>query len=159
VASLARVRLGIDPDLKITGPLFDRLQSLKEGNALRLVSREPRSSTECSPYFQSELLEKCDLLGLSLTLQSPVKARLIRRRKHRRRPAKLVARIRNEPQRLLKLRSRISSFTRNRPRWMSQGMNVQVRFDVPENSARLLLQRLAKIALFRRGSGMRFVHA
>jgi hypothetical protein len=26
-----------------------------------------------------------------------------------------------------------------------QGANVQVRFDVPENSARLVLQRLAKV--------------
>src|ERR1051325_11067382 len=66
VASLARVRLGIDPDLKITGPLFDRFQSLKEANALRLVSREPEHLPKMfPPVFQDELLAGSDLLGLS----------------------------------------------------------------------------------------------
>ena len=147
VASLARVRLGIDPDLKITGPLFDRLQSLKEGNALRLVSREPAKLDRMfSPIFNSELLEKCDLLGLSLTLQSPVKARLILKAKTPEAAGELVARIRNEPQRLLKLAESDFLFYAQPPEVDVQGMNVQVRFDVPENSARLLLQRLAKIA-------------
>ena len=147
VASLARVRLGIDPDLKITGPLFDRLQSLKEGNALRLVSREPAKLDRMfSPIFNSELLEKCDLLGLSLTLQSPVKARLILKAKTPEAAGALVARIRNEPQRLLKLAESDFLFYAQPPEVDVQGMNVQVRFDVPENSARLLLQRLAKIA-------------
>ncbi|PYI93262.1 MAG: hypothetical protein DME97_05855 [Verrucomicrobia bacterium] len=146
VASLARVRLGIDPDLKITGPLFDRLQSLKEGNALRLVSREPAKLDRMfSPIFNSELLEKCDLLGLSLTLQSPVKARLILKAKTPEAAGELVARIRNEPQRLLKLAESDFLFYAQPPEVDVQGMNVQVRFDVPENSARLLLQRLAKI--------------
>src|SRR5213079_1418098 len=130
VASLARVRLGIDPDLKITGPLFDRLQSLKEGNALRLVSREPAKLDRMfSPIFNSELLEKCDLLGLSLTLQSPVKARLILKTKTPEAAGELVARIRNEPQRLLKLAESDFLFYAQPPEVDVQGMNVQVRFD------------------------------
>jgi hypothetical protein len=146
VASLARVRLGIDPDLKITGPLFDRLQSLKEGTTLRLVSREPaKIGRMFAPIFNSELLEKCDLLGLSLTLQNPVKARLILSAKTSEAAGELAARIRNEPQRLLKLADSDLLFYVQAPEVDVQGANVQVRFDVPENSARLVLQRLAKI--------------
>jgi hypothetical protein len=146
VSSLARVRLGIDPDLKITGPLFDRLQSLKESSTLRLVSREPaKLGRMLSPVFNSDLLENCELLGLSLSLQNPVKARLILTAKTSEAAAELAARIRNEPQRLLKLADSDLLFYGQPPEVDVQGANVQVRFDVPENSVRLVLQRLAKV--------------
>jgi hypothetical protein len=145
VSSLARVRLGIDADLKITGPIFDRLQSLKEGTALRLVSREPAKFERIfSPIFNHELLDQCDLFGLSLTLQNPVKGRLILTAKSTQAAGELAARIRNEPQRLLKMSDSDLVFYAQPPEVEVQGTNVQLRFDVPENTARLLLQRLAK---------------
>ncbi len=146
VASLARVRLGIDPDLKITGPLLDRLQSLKESSAVRLVSREPaKVGRMFSPIFNSELVEKCDLLALALSLQNPVKARLVLTAKTSEAAGELAARIRNEPQRLLKMADSDLLFYAQPPEVDVQGANVQVRFDVPENSVRLVLQRLAKV--------------
>src|SRR4051812_4460908 len=146
VSSLARVRLGIDPDLKITGPMFDRLQSLKESNALRLVSREPTKLGRIfSPIFSNELLENCDLFGLSLTLQNPVKARLILRAKSAQAAGDLATRIRNDPQRLLKLINSELLLSAQPPEVEVQGADVQLRFDVPENTARLMLQRLAKV--------------
>lgn len=145
VASLARVRLGIDPDLKITGPLFDLFQSLKESNALRLVSREPAKLARMfPPIFNSELLDAADLLGLSLTLQNPVKARIILKAKSTQAAGDLAARIRNEPQRLLRLQDSDLLLYMQPPEVEVQGANVQLRFDVPENSARLILQRLAR---------------
>jgi hypothetical protein len=145
VASLARVRLGIDPDLKITGPLFDRLQALKEGNTLRLVSREPgKLGRIFLPIFRNELLENCDLFGLSLTLQNPVKARLILQAKSAQAAGDLATRIRNEPQSLLKLADSELLMFAQPPEVDVQGADVQLRFDVPENTARLMLQRLAK---------------
>jgi hypothetical protein len=145
VASLARVRLGIDPDLKITGPLFDLFQSLKESNALRLVSREPAKLARMfPPIFNSELLDASDLLGLSLTLQNPVKARIILKAKSTQAAGDLAARIRNEPQRLLRLQDSDLLLYMQPPEVDVQGANVQLRFDVPENSARLILQRLAR---------------
>jgi len=147
VATLARVRLGIQPDLKITGPLFDRFQSLKETNALRLVSREPRKlSSIFQPTLNNELLDGTDMVGLSLTLQSPVKARLILQTKSAEAADDLAARIRNEPQRWLRLQDSDLLLYQQPPEVDTQGGNVQVRFDVPENSARLLLQRIAKTA-------------
>jgi hypothetical protein len=146
VAALARVRLGIDPDLKITGPLFDHLQEFKEANALRLVSREPSKLDRMfAPVFNPELLEKCELFGLALTLQNPVKARLILKAKSSEAADELAARIRNEPQRLLKLADSDLLFYAQPPGVEVQGTGVQMRFDVPENSARLVLQRLAKV--------------
>jgi hypothetical protein len=145
VASLARVRLGIDPDLKITGSLFDRFQSLKEGNALRLVSSEPEKLPKMfPPIFQNELLDASELLGLSLTLQNPVKARLILTAKSTQAATDLAARIRNEPQRLLRIQDSDLFLNLQPPEVEIQGTSVQLRFDVPENSARLLLQRFAR---------------
>lgn len=146
VAALARVRLGIDPDLKITGPLFDLLQEFKEANALRLVSREPSKLDRMfAPVFNPELLEKCELFGLALTLQNPVKARLVLKAKSPEIAANLATRIRNEPQRMLKLADTELLFNAQPPEVDVQGTDIEVRFDVPENSARLVLQRLAKV--------------
>jgi hypothetical protein len=147
VASLARVRLGIDPDLKITGPLFEGLQSLKEVSTLRLVSREPANLGRMFiPLFNNELVQNCDLFGISLALQNPVKARIILRTKSAQAAGDLAARIRNEPQLLLKMANSELLFYAQPPDVEVQGANVQLRFDVPENSARLVLQRLAKIS-------------
>jgi len=41
VKELVLVRLGMKPDLKITGQLFDRFQALDRDSALRLISRDP----------------------------------------------------------------------------------------------------------------------
>jgi hypothetical protein len=145
VVELASVRLGISPDLNITAPLFDRFQSLKDWSALRLVSREPGTlSRMFSPLFDKELLENSSLLGLSLSLQNPVKARLILTAKSNQGAGDLAARIRNEPHRLLKLQDSELLLYVQPPEVEIDGPNVQVRFDVPENSARLILQRLTK---------------
>lgn len=146
VASLARVRLGIDPDLKISGALFDRLQSFKEGNAIRLVSREPaKLGRMFSPVFNNELVDNCDLFGLSLALGNPVKARVTLKTKTAQDAGDLAARIRNEPQRLLRLPDSDLLLYMQPPEVEVQGANIQLRFDVPENTARLFLQRLAKV--------------
>ena len=147
VAELARVRLGISPDLKITGPLFDRFQSLKEWNALRLVSREPAGLSKMfASIFEKELLDASALLGVSLNLQSPVKARIVITAKSAQAAGDLAARIRNEPQRLLKLQDSELFFNAHPPEVEQEGAEVQLRFDVPENSVRLILQRLAKVS-------------
>src|SRR5437763_3304691 len=146
VAALARVRLGIDPDLKISGPLLDTLQSLKESSAIRLVSREPaKLGRMFAPIFNNELTDNCDLFALSLTLQTPVKGRLILKTKSAQAAGDLAARIRNEPQRVLKVADSELLLYAQPPEVDVQGADVQLRFDVPENSARLILQRLAKV--------------
>lgn len=146
VATLARVRLGIDPDLKISGPIFDALQSLKESSAVRLVSREPSKLNRMfSPMFNNELVDNCDLIAVALTLQSPVKARIILKTKTPQAAADLGARIRNEPQRLLKIADTELVLFVQPPEVEVQGAVVQLRFDVPENSSHTILQRVAKV--------------
>jgi len=146
VATLARVRLGIDPDLKITGPMFDALQTLKENSALRLVSREPDNLARMFfPMFNPELLENCDLVALALSLQNPVKAKSILRTKTPQAAADLAAKIRNDPQRLLKLSDSDLVLFAQPPEVDVQGTDVQLRFDVPENASRAVLQRLARV--------------
>ena len=148
VASLARVRLGIDPDLKITGPLFDRLQSLKEGSALRLVSREPaKLGRMFLAAFQQRVARELRALRPFAYASKSRESAPDSPERNQRRPANdLAARIRNEPQRLLKLADSELLFYAQPPEVEVQGANVQLRFDIPENSARLILQRLAKVS-------------
>lgn len=145
VEELVRVRLGIKPDLKTTGQLFDRFQALNQGNALRLISRDPPKLAEIfHPIFPRELLDASQLLGLSLTLQNPVKARLVLRCKSAQTAADLERSIKNEPQRWLRLQDTDLLFYAQTPEIDTQGTDLQLRFDVPEKTARLLLQRIAK---------------
>ena len=68
---LVRVRLGIKPDLKTTGQLFDRFQALNQGSAVRLISREPLKLAQMfHPIFSGELLDAAQLLGLSLSFRT-----------------------------------------------------------------------------------------
>src|SRR5262249_12655781 len=65
VDELVLVRLGMKPDLKITGQLFDRFQALDRESAVRLISRDPPDlSRVFNPIFTRELLEASQLLGL-----------------------------------------------------------------------------------------------
>jgi hypothetical protein len=77
-------------------------------------------------------------------LQNPVKARLILDAKSAQAATDLAARIRNEPQRLLRIQDSDLLLYLQPPEIDASGTSVQVRFDVPENSARLLLQRFAR---------------
>src|SRR5213595_3668557 len=78
VDELVFVRLGMKPDLKITGQLFDRFQTLDRESALRLISRNPPDLSHVfHPIFARELLDVSHLLGLALSLQTPVKAKLL----------------------------------------------------------------------------------
>jgi len=65
VRELVLVRLGMKPDLKITGQLFDRFQALDRDSALRLISRDPPDLARVfHPIFSRELLEVSQLLAL-----------------------------------------------------------------------------------------------
>jgi hypothetical protein len=145
VEELVRVRLGIKPDLKITGQLLERFQALDQGSALRLMSRDPSKLGQMfHPVFNFELLEVSDLLGLSLTLQQPIKARLYLRVKAGQDANELARAVRSEPQRWLRVQNSELLLFAQPPEIDSQGSELHLRFDVPENSARLLLQRIAK---------------
>ena len=145
VEELVQVRLGIKPDLKTTGQLFDRFQALNQGNALRLISRDPPKLAEMfHPVFAPELLNASQLLGLSLTLQNPVKARLVLGCKSAQRAAELGRQVKSEPQRWLRVQDSDLLLYTQVPEVDGQGTDLQLRFDVPEKTARLLLQRIAK---------------
>ena len=145
VEELARVRLGIKPDLKTTGQLFDRFQSLNPSSSVRLVSLAPAKLAQMfNPVFAPELIDTSELLGLSLTLQNPVKGRLVLKMKSAAEATDLAGRVRNDPRRWLRVHGADLLLYGQTPAVDAQGTNLEMRFDVPDNSARLLLQRLAK---------------
>jgi hypothetical protein len=145
VEKLVRVRLGIDADLKITGQLFDRFQALDKESAVRLISRDPPGLARLfHPIFTRELLDSTQLLGLAITLQNPVKARLLLKLRSPESASQMARDLHNEPQRWLHLQDSDLLLYAEAPAIDRQGANLELRFNVPENSARLLLQRIAR---------------
>jgi hypothetical protein len=148
VDELVRVRLGIDLDLKITGQLFDRFQALDRESALRLISRSPPDLPRIfHPIFVPELLENSQLLGFALTLQNPVKARLFLKVKSPESASELARSLHNEPQRWLRLQDSNLLLYAQPPEITRQTANLELHFNVPDETARLLLQRIAKTDL------------
>ena len=145
VDELVLVRLGMKPDLKITGQLFDRFQALDRESALRLISRNPPDLARVfHPIFTRELLDVSQLLGLALTLQNPVKAKLLLKLNSPERATELARNLHDDPQHWLRLPDSELLLCSQPPDIQRRGTNLELRFTVPENSARLLLGRIAK---------------
>ena len=145
VEELVRVRLGMEQDLKITGTLFDSFQALDQEAAVRLISSDPPSlSRYFSPIFTRELLDSTQILGLGLTLQNPIRGRLLLKLKSEKQAAALAAQIEQDPQRWLRIQDSDLLLFAQPPEVITQGSDLEIRFAVPESSARLLLQRVAK---------------
>ena len=146
VHELVLVRLGMKPDLKISGQLFDRFQALDRESALRLISRDPPElSRVFHPIFVPELLNASQLLGLAVTLQNPIKARLLLKMNSSKHAAELARNLHDDPQRWLRLADSELLLYSQPPEIQKQGeVNLELRFIMPEDSARMLLERLAK---------------
>jgi hypothetical protein len=145
VDELVLVRLGMKPDLKITGQLFDRFQALDHESALRLISRDPADlSRVFHPIFSRELLDASQLIGLAVNLQNPVKARILIKVNAPKNAVVVARDLRSNPQQWLRLPDSPLLLYSQLPEIQTQGSsNLELRFTVPEDSARLLLERLA----------------
>ena len=147
VDELVLVRLGMKPDLKITGQLFDRFQALDHESALRLISRDPPDlSRVFHPIFSRELLDASQLIGLAVNLQNPVKARILIKVNAPKNAADVARDLRSNPEQWLRLPDSPLLLYSQPPEIQTQGnSNLELRFTMPEDSARLLLERLAKM--------------
>ena len=147
VDELVLVRLGMKPDLKITGQLFDRFQALDHESALRLISRDPTDlSRVFHPVFSRELLEASQLIGLAVSLQNPVKARILIKVNAPKKATDVARDLRSNAQKWLRLTDSSLLLYSQLPEIQIQGdSNLELRFTMPENSAHLLLERLAGI--------------
>jgi len=146
VEELVLVRLGMKPDLKITGQLFDRFQALDRDSALRLISRDPPDLARVfHPIFTRELLDASQLLGLAVNLQNPVKARVLIKVNSSKGADDLARSLHDNPQQWLRLPdSQLLLYSQPPEIQRHDRSNLELRFAVPEGSARLLLERLAK---------------
>ncbi|MDQ3625956.1 MAG: hypothetical protein M3372_02350, partial [Verrucomicrobiota bacterium] len=145
VQELVKVRLGITQDLKITGTLFDSFQALDRETAVRLISSDPPSLARFfSPIFSKELLDSAQILGLSLTLQNPVRGRLLLKMKTPKNAEDLARKVRDDPQHWLRIAESDALLYAQAPEVITAGADLEIRFPVPTDSARLLLQRVAK---------------
>jgi len=145
VDELVRVRLGLEADLQITGEFFARYQALDPETTLRLISRDPPGLARAfHPIFPRELLESAQLLGLAVSLQTPAKARLLLRLPSENAASDLAKSIHDDPQRWLRIEQSDLPLFAAPPEINRQHADLEIRFNIPENSARLLLQRIAK---------------
>jgi hypothetical protein len=147
VDELVLVRLGMKPDLKITGQLFDRFQALDHESALRLISRDPPDLSRIfHPIFSRELIDASQLIGLAVNLQNPVKARILIKVNAPKNAADVARDLRSNPDQWLRLPDSPLLLYSQPPEIQTQGnSNLELRFTMPEDSARLLLERLAKM--------------
>jgi hypothetical protein len=147
VDELVLVRIGMKPDLKITGQLFDRFQALDHESALRLISRDPPDLSRIfHPIFSRELIDVSQLIGLALNLQNPVKARILIKVNAPKNAAVVARDLRTNPDQWLRLADSSLLLYSQPPEIQTQGnSNLELRFTMPEESARLLLERLAKM--------------
>ena len=145
VDELVLVRLGMKPDLKITGQLFDRFQALDHESALRLISRDPPDlSRVFHPIFSRELLDASQLIGLAVNLQNPVKARILIKVNAPKNATDVARDLRSNPEQWLRLPDSPLLLYSQPPEIQTPGSsNLELRFTMPEDSARLLLERLA----------------
>jgi hypothetical protein len=145
VEELVLVRLGMKPDLKITGQLFDRFQALDRESTLRLISRDPPDLSRLfHPIFSRELLDASQLIGLAVNLQNPVKARILIKVNAPKNAADLARDLRSNPEQWFRLPDSQRLLYAQPPEIQTQGSsNLELRFTMPEDSARLLLERLA----------------
>ena len=141
------MRLGMKPDLKITGQLFDRFQALDHESALRLISRDPPDLSRIfHPIFSRELIDASQLIGLAVNLQNPVKARILIKVNAPKNAADVARDLRTNPDQWLRLPDSSLLLYSQPPEIQTQGnSNLELRFTMPEDSARLLLERLAKM--------------
>jgi hypothetical protein len=146
VDELVLVRPGMKPDLKITGQLFDRFQALDHESALRLISRDPPDLSRLfHPIFSRELIDVSQLIGLAVNLQNPVKARILIKVNAPKNAATVARDLRTNPDQWLRLADSPLLLYSQPPEIQTQGnSNLELRFTMPEDSARLLLERLAK---------------
>ena len=147
VDELVLVRLGMKPDLKITGQLFDRFQALDHESALRLISRDPPDLSRIfHPIFSRELIDVSQLIGLAVNLQNPVKARILIKVNPPKNATAVARELRTNPDQWLRLADSSLLLYSQPPEIQTQGnSNLELRFTMPEDSARLLLERLAKM--------------
>ena len=145
VDELVQVRLGLKQDLKITGQLFDSFQALDQESALRLISRDPSNLARIfHPIFARQLLDSSQLLGLSLALKNPAKARLLIHCSTGAQASELAQRLHDEPQSWLHVQDSDLLLYEQPPEIKREDDDLELRFNVPENSALLILQRLGK---------------
>jgi hypothetical protein len=145
VEELVLVRLGMKPDLKITGQLFDRFQALDHESALRLISRDPPDLSRIfHPIFSGELLAASQLIGLAVNLQNPVKARILIKVNGPKNATDLARDLRSHLEQWLRFPDSPLLLYSQPPEIQTQGSsNLELRFTMPDDSARLLLERLA----------------
>ncbi len=145
VGELVLVRLGMKPDLKITGQLFDRFQALDRDSTLRLISRDPPDlSRVFHPIFSGELLAASQLIGLAVNLQNPVKARILIKVNAPKNATDLARDLRSNLEQWLRLPDSPLLLYSQPPEIQTEGSsNLELRFTMPQDSARLLLERLA----------------
>lgn len=145
VDELVRVRLGMERDLQLSGEAFERFQSLDRESTLRLISRDPGDLPHVfHPVFANELLDRAQMIGVALSLQNPVRAHLLVRMASAEDASRFARELHDEPQRWLRMQDSDMLLYAQAPDITRRDANIELRFVVPENSARLLLQRLAK---------------
>src|SRR5438046_9388377 len=121
--------------MQITGQFFHLFQSRDRETTLRLISRDrPGLARAFHPIFPRELLESAQLLGLGVSLQTPMKARLLLRLPSENAASDLAKSIHDDPQRWLRIEQSDLPLFAAPPEINCEHADLEVCFVVPESS-------------------------
>src|SRR4029079_251136 len=97
------------------------------------------------PIFSPELIDVSQLIGRAVNLQNPVQGRILIQVNAPNNAANVARDLRTNPDQWLRLPDSPLLLYSQAPEIQTQGnSNLELRFTMPEDSARLLLERLAK---------------
>jgi len=97
------------------------------------------------PIFAHELLAASQLSGLAVNLQNPVKARVLIKVNSSTSATDLARNLHDKPQQWLRLQdSQLLLYSQPQEVQSHDSSNLELRFPMPEGTARLLLEHLAK---------------
>lgn len=148
VEDLVKVRLGTKPDLKLDEHFFGKFRRLQEKSTFSLISRDPMKLREVTgPLLPTRLLESARLVGLALTVDEKVTARLLIRTEDSQTASEVFRLLRESPSELLRLGDDTVNLFESTPSVSRSGHEIDARFTLPDAAAISFFERLVRLDL------------
>ncbi len=155
VEALIRVRLGLREDLKSDAQFLSEFQRLGDGSAFRLVTYRPRELTYLTDtVLNSELLQHCSALGLTLEMREPVSAVFILNTPNAQDAEQITRQLQANPDAVLQLRGAGPNLFIEAPTVTKvHDTQVEWRFRMTAPAAKEFLQRVSRLEIASPASG------
>ena len=148
VEDLIRVRLGLQDDLKSDASFFNEFQRLDSEKTFRLVTQRPTGLTYLTdPLLNSQILNDCRALGLTLDLHEPVSAVFLINASNYAAGERVAKMLQATPDQVLQLQSAGPNLFIEPPSIQVRDQQIEWHFKMTAPAAREFLQRVSNLGL------------